>query len=294
MDPQVSPSNPHVERHLKSGRFFEADGLRSFVLDQGHGEAVVLMHGVPASSYLYRKVVPRLADAGLRGIAFDLPGLGLTDRPATYDYSWTGLGQFCTRAIDALGLERFHLVVHDIGGPVGLELAAARPGQVASLTILNTLLRVAEFKKPWSMRPFGVPGLNRLWLASTRLKPVFRQLMYMQGIADRDAVPAEEVDGYIDLLHYGDGGRAFLQIMASFETTEAKSELYAATLRNAAYPIQVVWGRDDPALSMERFGRIAEAMTGTTATQLPGRHFFQDDSAEALAAALVTFVRNAG
>lgn len=282
--------NTAVERHVASGRFFEADGLKSFVLDEGTGAPVVLMHGVPASSFLYRKVVPRLAAAGLRGVAFDLPGLGLADRPADYDYTWTGLGRFCGHAVDALGLDRFHLVVHDIGGPIGLELAAARPDRVASLTLLNTLVRAHEFKKPWSMRPFGVPGLNRLWLASTRVRPIFRTLMYLQGFGDRSALSKEEVDAYGELLHRGDGGRAFLKIMSSFETTEAKTALYTAAVRGTKYPVKVIWGRDDPALTMERFGRIAEELTGTTAVQLPGKHFFQDDGAEAVSAAMVDFV----
>ena len=66
-----------------------------------------------------------LAARGLRGIAFDLPGLGLADRPATFDYTWTELGRFGAAAVDALGLDRCHLVVHDIGGPAGFELCAA-------------------------------------------------------------------------------------------------------------------------------------------------------------------------
>ena len=67
-----------------------------------------------------RKVLRELAARGLRAIAFDLPGLGLADRPAAFDYTWTGLGRFCAAAVDALGLGRFHLVVHDIGGPASL------------------------------------------------------------------------------------------------------------------------------------------------------------------------------
>ncbi|MGE5292217.1 MAG: alpha/beta fold hydrolase, partial [Micromonosporaceae bacterium] len=62
-----------------------------------------------------------------RGVAFDLPGFGLAERPPGYDYSWTSLGRFCAAAVDELGLGRFHLVVHDIGGPVGFELATAMP-----------------------------------------------------------------------------------------------------------------------------------------------------------------------
>ncbi|MEM7678272.1 MAG: alpha/beta fold hydrolase, partial [Myxococcota bacterium] len=129
---------------------------------------------MPASSFLYRKVLPELAQRGVRGLAFDLPGLGLADRPEDYDYSWTGLGRFARAAVDALALDRFHLVVHDIGGPVGFELAAAIPDRVRSLTLLNTIVNVASFRRPWTMMPFAVPSLGPLWLkimASKKFTP---------------------------------------------------------------------------------------------------------------------------
>jgi len=71
-------------QHRAAGRCFEAAGIGSFVREAGPpgGEPVVCLHGVPASSFLYRKVPRELAARGLRGIAFDLPGLGLADRPA--------------------------------------------------------------------------------------------------------------------------------------------------------------------------------------------------------------------
>src|SRR3954467_4073360 len=94
-----------IERHRAAGREFEAGGVRSFVREQGKGDPVVLMHGIPASSFLYRKVLPLLAEQGLRGVAFDLPGLGLAERPANFDYTWTGLGRWTGEAIDALGID---------------------------------------------------------------------------------------------------------------------------------------------------------------------------------------------
>lgn len=282
--------NPSAIAHQNSGRRFAVGDLESFVLDRGDGDPVLLMHGVPASSYLYRKVVPALAERGLRGVAFDMPGLGLADRPEDFDYSWTGLGRFAADAVDALGLDRFHLVVHDIGGPVGFELAAAMPERVQSLTILNTMIEADEFKKPWSMRPFGVGGLNRLWLASTKVRAMFRQLMYMQGVGDRTKVSAEELDAYVDLLTRGDGGRAFLKIMTSFETTADKAALYRGVVTASTYPVQVVWGEQDPALRIDTFGAIAEKLAGVTATRLPGKHFFQEESFEALAQQIADFV----
>src|SRR3954447_11232500 len=102
-----------VEQHEHAGRVFSAAGIGSFVREEGEGDPVVCVHGVPSSCFLYRKVIAELANRGLRGVAFDLPGLGLADRPEDYDYTWTGLGLFARAAIDALEHERFHLVVHD-------------------------------------------------------------------------------------------------------------------------------------------------------------------------------------
>src|SRR5262245_40843348 len=207
-------SHDVVSGHRAAGRRFEAAGISSFVREAGPpgGEPVVCLHGVPASCFLYRKVLSELAGRGLRGVAFDLPGLGLADRPDTFDYTWTGLGRFCVAAVDALGFDRFHLVVHDIGGPVGFELAAAVPGRVASLTVLDTLVEVDTFKRPWSMEPFARRGIGEVYVR-TLSKPAFRLLMRRQGVQSPKAILPPEVDAYLDLLRIGDGGQAFLKII---------------------------------------------------------------------------------
>lgn len=279
----MTETNPALARHQAAGRHFSAAGVGSFTLDAGTGTPVVCMHGVPVSSFLYRKVVPQLAERGLRGIAFDLPGLGLADRPADFDYSWTGLGRFAVAAVDALELERFHLVVHDIGGPVGFELAAALRDRVASLTILNTLIQVSTFNKPWVMRPFEIPVLGELWLASM-IAPVFHPLMAWQGVANMGAISRDETRAHVQLLKRGDGGKAFLKIMRSFEATAAKQALYESTVRDVPYPVQIVWGARDPALRMVRYGEQAKAATGLDQMhELDAKHFPQEDQAEAIA-----------
>ena len=279
-----------VEQHEAAGRRFDAAGITSFVREEGAGDPVVCLHGVPSSCFLYRKVIAELAQRGMRGITFDLPGLGLADRPADFDYTWTGLGRFCAAAVDALGLDRFHLVVHDIGGPVGFELAAAVPDRIASLTVLNTLkVEVDEFKRPWSMEPLARRGIGELYLR-TLTKPAFRTLMRLQGIKDMKAVPKEELDAYVDLLRREDGGRAFLKIMRGFERTPEKRRLYEGTLRDARYPVQVVWGVDDPALSVKEHGESIRRAAGLeTIHELPGKHFLQEDQAPAVAARIATY-----
>jgi haloalkane dehalogenase len=283
-----------LDRHRASGRVFTAGGIRSFVLDEGprDGEAVVCVHGVPASAYLYRKVLPALATRGLRGIAVDLPGLGLAERPVDADYSWTGLGRWLGSAIDALELERFHLVVHDIGGPIGLEVAAAEPHRVRSLTVLNTTIAVESFHRPWVMEPFAHPVVGEAWLKSVRLPGVFVALMRAVGVTRR--VPVAEIACYVPLLLGDDGGRAFLQIMRGFEATADKQRHYLAALRSRPYPVQVVWGVLDRMLSWRRYGVQAQLAAGLDGgLLLPGKHFVQEDCPEEIADAVHQLARTA-
>jgi pimeloyl-ACP methyl ester carboxylesterase len=272
-----------VEAHERAGYRLTAAGIETFVLDRGHGEPVVCLHGVPASSFLYRKVIDELAVRGLRGIAFDLPGLGLADRPSAFDYSWTGLGQFAAAAVDALGLNGFHLVVHDIGAPVGFELAARHSGRVKSLTVLNAPVAVASFHRPLIMKPFAVRGIGDACLRLLN-PPMFRRLMRWQGIADPSATTDAELDSYLVLLRRTDRGRAFLTIMRSFELTQTKQELYQHILRDSGIRVQVIWGDADPALPLRTRGEQARQVAGvTTIHRLPARHFLQEDQAPALA-----------
>ena len=276
-----------LERHRASGHVFAAGGIGSFVLDEGprDGEAVVCVHGVPASAYLYRKVLPALAARGLRGIAVDLPGLGLAERPADADYTWTGLGRWLGSAMDALELDRFHLVVHDIGGPIGLEVAAADPQRVRSMTVLNTTIAVESFHRPWVMEPVAHPVVGEAWLKSMRLPGIFVALMRALGVTRR--VPAAEIACYVPLLLGDDGGRAFLQIMRGFEATADKQRRYLAALRDRPYPVQVVWGVRDRMLTWRRYGVQAQLAAGLDdAILLPGKHFVQEDCPEEIAEAV--------
>jgi len=269
--------------HQRAGRHFEAAGVRSFVRDQGEGPAVLCIHGMIGSSFLYRKMLAELAARGLRGVAFDLPGFGLAARPPGYDYSWTGLGKFCVAAVDELGLGGFHLVVHDIGGPVGFELATAMPRRIASLTMLNTTVDVTAFKSPWTMEPFRHRGAGEVWMRSLSA-PAFRFLMRLQGIGDPAAVSKAELNTYLALIKGPDRGRAFLQIMRSTERTAGKQARYRAAVRDVPYPVQAVWAKDDPTMTLAVYGQQARAAAGLPGLHLvPGKHFPQEDQAPAIA-----------
>src|SRR5258707_7873662 len=238
-----------IASHRLSGMTFEAGGVGSFVVERGDGGRVVCLHGVPASSFLYRKVLTELATRGLRGVAFDFPGLGLAERPSDFDYSWSGLARWMGEAIDALGIDRCHLVVHDIGGPIGCEWAVRNPDRVLSLTALNTMLGVAGFHRPWSMNPFSIRWIGEAWLGALRPFPM-SELLYRQAIANRAATPRREVYAYYYLLKRVDRGRAFLRIMRGFELTEEKQRFLWEGLGERSYPARIVCGAPDPALRL--------------------------------------------
>lgn len=276
-----------VAEHAARSRSFTAAGVTSSVLEAAGaaGDPVVCLHGVPTSSFLYRKVVPALGHRGVRAFAFDLPGMGLAGCPDDFDYTWTGLGAFAARAVDALGIDRYHLLVHDIGGPVGFELTARHSGRVRTLTVLNTMASVASFRKPWPMAPFAVPGIGDAWLAGTPAW-MFVKLMRHIGIYDQRAVDDAELAAHLVLLRRTDHGSAFLKIMRNFETTVAKEELYREILADPSRPRQVLWGVHDRALPSSTHGADIAALTGSPLMALPGRHFVQEDNAAAIADAV--------
>ena len=180
--------------------------------------------------------------------------------------------------------------MHDIGGPIGFELASQIPQRVASLTILNTLVEVDTFRRPWSMQPFALRGIGPAYLRSLK-KPMFRALMRRQGVADTSAVTPGELDAYVDLLKRGDGGAAFLKIMRGFELTRTKRDLYVGALGAGSFPIQVIWGDRDPALRVAKHGEAVRRAAGVREIiRLPGKHFLQEDQAPAIADHIAGFV----
>lgn len=282
-----------LDIHSAAGRRFSAGGVRSFVRERGRGPNVVLLHGVPTSSFLYRKVIPLLADQDVRAVAFDLPGLGLADRPLDFDYSWSGLSRWVGEAIDALEIDRCHLVVHDIGGPIGCEWAIRNPDRVHSLTALNTLLNPATFTRPWPMRPFAVRGLGELWLRATP-RAAFAALFRAQGIADRRAISTAEIYAHHALLTRLDRGRAFLKIMRGFELTEEKQRFLWQGLADRPFPARIVWGERDPALGIDQLRTVQRVLGVDEPELLPAKHFLQEDQAPAVAYAIADLVAPLG
>lgn len=287
----------NAEAHAAAGRHVDTPGGRVFVREDGtanDGAPVVLLHGVPVSSYVWRPVLPLLAERGLRAIAPDFPGLGLSDRPdpASFDYSFRGLHRSLTHTLDALGVERAHLVVHDIGGPIGFLLAAAQPERIASLTVLNTWVDLDTHRKPWPMWLFTKPGIDKATVASMTT-PMAWALMQQVGVKRVRAFSRGDARATVDLLRREDGGRAFLAIMRGFEQSAAVRRDLEEALARRPYPASVVWGRFDPAIGAARATHLG-GLLRCEPEFLDAKHFLMLDEPAAVADAIVRTAQRAG
>ncbi|MFI5399897.1 MAG: haloalkane dehalogenase [SAR324 cluster bacterium] len=129
----VSAACPHPSR------FATVKGARMHYLERGQGDAIVLVHGNPTSSYLWRNVIPHLSPLG-RCIAPDLIGMGRSDKPAI-GYRLSDHVEYFEGFIESLGLQRMRLVLHDWGGFLGLHFAARNPGRVSAIALMETVLK---------------------------------------------------------------------------------------------------------------------------------------------------------
>ncbi len=168
------------------GSFATPQGARMSVLDEGprSDEAVLMLHGNPTWSFFYRSLVQDLAPV-LRCVAPDHVGMGLSEKPASYDYSLASRIADIEALVARLGLRKVHLVVHDWGGAIGLGFAGRNPGRVGRIVILNTAAfpssripaRIALCRTP-HLGAFLVRGLNGFAEAATWMAMASRRLTW--------------------------------------------------------------------------------------------------------------------
>jgi pimeloyl-ACP methyl ester carboxylesterase len=222
-------------------------GLRVPVLEGGPAgakEAVVFLHGIPGSSHDWDDLLPRVA-AFARVVAFDFPGYGGADRPTDWDYSPGGYATFIAAALAELGIERAHLVMHDLGG-VGTLWAAAHSGSFASAVLIDTGVLVG-------FRWHGFARLNRapvlgevMAAATTRLG--FRTVMRRYNPQPRK-LPEQLLERW-----WRDYDRGTRRAGLRFYRAAPPSsiERLAPILRQLDRPALVVWGAHDRFVPVEQ------------------------------------------
>jgi len=277
-----------VREHESAGRYIQVRSRSIFVRDEGEGPPVLMVHGVPTSSFLYRKMFPMLAGRGLRAVAFDFPGLGLSDKPKGEAYDWHALTRWMEDIVAALDLEPVHLVVHDIGGPIGFEWAIRHPGNVRTITIMNTMLDVGRFHRPFPMWLYVVPGLRQVAVKS-QSPALFGPIMRARGVKHREAASRAMVESYLWLLQHNDGHQPFLDIMAGFDLSESHGRFLEEGLRDLGVPMQLVWGEHEIAIPKHQLQHIQRALPLERERFVDARHFLQEDQAAACSEAVADF-----
>ncbi|MDP4505340.1 haloalkane dehalogenase [Nonomuraea turcica] len=267
-------------------------GLRVHYVDERpdnpSGETILLLHGEPTWSYLYRRVIPPLVAAGHRCVAPDLVGFGRSDKPAfRYDYTYQAHVDWLRETIfDALDLRDVTLVCHDWGGMLGLRLLAEHIERFRRVIATNTLLPTGDSDE---MGPFYVQWLQR----SQRIYP------FKPGeIIDRSTL--DELERAVQAAYnapfpdesYLQGARQF-PLLAPISPDDVASEPNRAAwavLEELQIPFLCAYGEHDM-VTGPHGKRIAERIPGAThVTITNASHFLQEDQPQQLAQVINTFI----
>jgi haloalkane dehalogenase len=257
--------------------YAELDGLRLAYLDEGEGPPVVFFHGEPTWSFLWRKVIPPVRDAGHRCIAPDYAGFGRSDKPTDLEwYTYDRHVELMARLLEELDVRDATAVVHDWGGPIGLRLAAEHPERFSRLVIMESGPFTGEERRSDAWLKF------RDFVQRTEDLPVG---VLVRGGCHDD--PGDEVIAAYDAPFPSPeskaGARAFPLILPTEPDAPGAAEgrRVAAALREDERPALVLWADSDPILPFKLGEALAEAFDYPAPRAIEGAgHFLQEDAGE--------------
>lgn len=258
--------------------------LRLHYVDEGprDGKVIVLLHGEPSWSYLYRKMIPPLVAHGYRVLAPDLIGFGKSDKPAAQrDYTYERHVDWMSRWIEQLGLNDITLFCQDWGGLIGLRLVARYPDRFAGVIVGNTGLPTGTD---------AMPLVFKIWLAFSRFSPVFPiGWLIGKGTANGLSKAAKRAyDAPFPQSKYKAGARAFPALVPVTDNQASAQENKAAwkVLQCFDKPFLTAFSTRDPITKggEKLFQRLVPGANGQPhATIRTAGHFLQEDKPEELA-----------
>jgi haloalkane dehalogenase len=286
-DPQLSVYRTPDEafRDLPGFRFephyVEQEGLRMHYVDEGSGEPVLLLHGEPTWSFLYRKAIPPLAGVA-RVVAPDYFGFGRSDKPVERDwYSYDAHYRSIERFVDELDLRDVTVVVHDWGGPIGLRLAVERADRVARIVITNTGL--------YAGRPPGEAWLRfRAFVRRVGTELIPGRLVQITCVSELPDEVVAAYDAPFPVPEAKTGVVMFPELVPTEPDHPSAAVMLRVreALRGWTRPALVVFSDSDPIFSPRVGERFAELIPGAELGEpLAGAgHFLAEDAGEELGA----------
>lgn len=246
-------------------------------VEEGEGPAVLLIHGIPTSSYLWRRVIPLLA-RDFHVYAVDLLGYGDSDKPERADLSVAGQAGHLRAFMEAVGWQRGAVVGHDIGGGVAQLLAVQDPGAVSGLVLCDTI----------AYDSWPVPDIERLkepaWdeiIETLDLSRGFRKALE-QGMVHREAIDDRLVSEYVRPFKDLEGRRAYLRCARALRTEDLAEVM--DEVEHLEVPTLIVWGEADVFQKLEFGRRLQARMPKADLVVIPrAGHFVPEDRPEEVA-----------
>jgi haloalkane dehalogenase len=268
--------------------YVELKGMRVHYVDEGRGPPVLMLHGEPTWSYLYRKMIPPIARR-YRAVAPDYVGFGRSDKWTEVEkYTFDAHYRVVEGLIEALDLREITIVVQDWGGPLGLRFATRHPERMARLVILNTGLFtgsvvVSEGLRDWREYVARTPDLS--------VGSIVQRALYNRDLATEDVVRA--YDAPFPDPESKAGARIFPAIIPTSPEEPGAREMMETLegLRRWDKPALVMFSDQDPIFSVAVGRRFQQLIPGARFKVVEGAgHFLQEEKGEAIAAEVLSFM----
>jgi len=276
-------------------RFANSGGHRVFYREAGAPEnpAVLLLHGFPTSSHMFRELIPRLADR-YHVVAPDLPGFGNTVSPprGQFDYAFDNLANVIDAFIETIGLSRYALYVFDYGAPVGFRLAVKHPDQISAIISQNGNAYEEGLSDGWNpIRAYwqDASQSNREALRSF-LTPGTTVWQYTDGVPDTTRVAP---DGYsLDNYYLSRPGAAEIQLdlFGDYKSNVALYPTFQQYFRTHRPPLLAIWGRNDPFFLPAGAEAFRRDLPDAEIHLLDTGHFALETHVDEVAAAMRSFL----
>jgi pimeloyl-ACP methyl ester carboxylesterase len=283
------------ERHAVAYRTVRVSGLDIFYREAGPQDAptILLLHGFPSSSHMYRDLIPKLADR-FHVVAPDYPGFGQSSMPDRdrFVYTFAALADVMDEFTQSLGLERYTLYMMDYGAPVGLRLALAHPERVQALVIQNGNAYVEGLGA-------STAAVQRYWATGAREdRDSLRAMLTLEGTRWQYLEGAEDSarvspDAWVADQYYLDRpGNAELQLdlLYDYRTNVALYPEFQSYFRRHQPPTLVVWGRYDPIFTVEGAKAYARDLPRAKIHLLDAGHFALEEKAGEIAELMRRFL----
>ena len=248
MSPMPTPAQ---KRTAPAYRTASVDGLKVFYREAGDplAPAVLLLHGFPTSSHMYRDLIPALADR-YHVVAPDLPGFGFTDAPdrMSFHYSFDHLADIVDRFTEVLGLERYAIYIFDYGAPVGFRLALRHPERITAIISQNGNAYLEGLSEGWNpiQAYWKNPTPENRAALRAFLKPEATQWQYSHGVSDVERLSPDAWTLDTALLSRPGNDEIQLDLFGDYQSNVALYPKFQEYMRKHRPPLLAVWGKNDP------------------------------------------------